>query len=149
MIWMIGLLGCNGGGGGGGGGGGCQLPPEPEDLEPDLLGGDFSLEDGADGVAPAGLQAEHLWPSVLLGRLALLVDCVALRFKLGQLGLARAQLRLELRIVHEPRVLAEPIQQVEVHCARGQVVRCHHCCFRVVVVVVVAAAAAIIVVTVG
>lgn len=97
------------------------LPHDGVDLPPQPLGGDLCLEHAAHAPPPGLVQPRDLAAGVALQPLAAQGDEVDGPAGGGHLALEGAQLRLEVPVAHQPRVLAVAVEQREVLPARGQV----------------------------
>lgn len=99
------------------------LPHDGVNLPPQALGGDLGFEHAADAPPPRLVQPRDLAARVALQPLAAQGDEVDVAAGGGDLALERAQLRLQLPVAHQPRVLAVAVEEREVLPARGEVRR--------------------------
>lgn len=100
------------------------LPHDGIDLPPQPLGRDLGLEHAAHAPPPRLVQPRDLPSALALQPLPPQRDEVDAPPRSGHLALQGAQLRLELPVAHEPRVLAVAVEQREVLPARGEVCCC-------------------------
>lgn len=99
------------------------LPHDGVDLPPQALGGNLGLEHAADAPPPRLVEPRDLPSGVALQPLAAEGDEVDVPARGGDLALQSAQLRLQLPVADQPRVLAVAVEEREVLPARGEVRR--------------------------
>lgn len=100
------------------------LPHDGIDLPPQALGRDLGLENAAHAPPPRLVQPRDLATKLALQPLPPQRDEVDAPPRGGDLALQGAQLRLELPVAHQPRVLAVAVEQREVLTPRGEVCCC-------------------------